>query len=104
MPKDVERGFILSNSVSWTITSELEVKLEVAPYSKLPEEGKMRHLVVGLQAVPAKILACAPAKGKEKDTYIIRLRLDKELVLYHEEPSFLIDLNGKPKTIGFCTQ
>ncbi|MHA1200827.1 MAG: EF-Tu/IF-2/RF-3 family GTPase, partial [Candidatus Heimdallarchaeaceae archaeon] len=102
LPKDVERGFILSNSVSWTITSEIEVKLEVAPYSKLPEEGKMRHLVVGLQAVPVTIISCAPIKEQQKDTYLIKLKLDKEIVLYQKEPAFLVDLNGKPKAIGYC--
>ncbi len=103
LPKDVERGFILSTNVSWTITSEIEVRLEIAPYSKLPEEGKMRHLIIGLQAVPARILAYTPAKEKDKDIYLIKLKLEKEIVFFHEEPAFLVDLNGKPKTIGFCT-
>jgi len=102
LPKDVERGFILSNSISWTITSDIEVKLIVAPYSKLPEEGKMRHLIVGLQAVPVTVLSCSPVKEKEKDTYLIKLKLDKEIVIYKDEPTFLVDLNGKPKTVGYC--
>ena len=103
LPKDVERGFILTNNVSWIITSELEINLEIAPYSKLPEEGKTRHLVVGLQVTPVTILSCSPLKEQQKDTYKIKLKLEREIVLAKDEPIFLIDLNGKPKTIGYCT-
>ncbi len=102
LPKDVERGFLLSNQVNWTITTEIDVKLEVAPYSKLPEEGKMRHLIVGLQAVPATIISCAPVKEGQSDSYLIKLKLDRKIVVHTKEPAFLIDLNGKPKTIGYC--
>ncbi len=102
LPKDVQRGFVLSNSISWTISSELDVKLRVAPYSKLPEEGKTRHLIVGLHAVPAKVLTCASIKDEEPDMFCISLKLDQEIAFFHEEPALLIDLNGKPKTIGYC--
>ncbi|MBY9001804.1 MAG: hypothetical protein KGD64_12875, partial [Candidatus Heimdallarchaeota archaeon] len=102
LPKDVERGFVLSNSISWNISTELDVKLKIAPYSKLPEEGKTRHLIVGLHAVPVKVLSCAQIKDKEPDMYCISLKLEHEIAFFHEEPALLIDLNGKPKTIGYC--
>ncbi|MHA1419954.1 MAG: EF-Tu/IF-2/RF-3 family GTPase [Candidatus Heimdallarchaeaceae archaeon] len=102
LPKDVERGFVLSNSINWIISSELDVQLKVAPYSKLPDEGTTRHLIVGLHAVPAKVLTCAPIKDEDPDMFCISLKLDREIAFFHEEPALLIDLNGKPKTIGLC--
>ncbi|MHA1305056.1 MAG: EF-Tu/IF-2/RF-3 family GTPase, partial [Candidatus Heimdallarchaeaceae archaeon] len=102
LPKDVERGYILSNSVSWIISSEVEVQIKVMPYSKLPEVGKTRHLIAGLQAIPAKVLSCAPIKDSEPDLYSLTLQLERDIAYYHEEPILLVDLNGKPKTIGLC--
>jgi len=102
LPKDIERGFILSNSIGWTITSHLTVQLHLTPYSSAPEVGKIRHLIVGLQAVPARILSCVLKNNSENNYYLIELELEKEIAIFHQEPAFFIDLNSKPKTIGCC--
>ncbi len=102
LTKDVERGYLLSNNTTWNISNEITVTMELMPYAAEPEVGKSRHIICGLQASPVKITKCETIDA-DKKIYSLSLKLEKELVFHTNEIALLIDLNGKPKTVGRCT-
>ncbi len=101
LPKDVERGFILSNSDKWEIKKRLRVRLTALPYSKIPEKGKTRHIIIGLQCVLATVVDIEKISETESK-YWVDLELDEEITFTFDEAAYLVDLNNKPSTIGFC--
>ncbi|UJG42784.1 MAG: hypothetical protein K9W46_10415 [Candidatus Heimdallarchaeum endolithica] len=103
LPKDVERGYVLSKNVSWNISKDIEVSLELTPYSKLPEVGKTRHIISGLQAISSKVKRCEKESNDSENVYELTLELEKPIVYFHTEPGILVDLNSRPKIIGKCS-
>lgn len=99
LPKDVKRGDILTTELEgWQIKSTLKLKLHALPFANIPEQGKTRHVIIGLQAVPALV---SNIEQENKTTYELELELAQQVVLKNEDRIILIDLNGKPKTIGY---
>ncbi len=101
LPKDVERGHILSNTENWEIADKVTVNLKLVPYAKRPKEGTSRHLIAGLQSRTVKILQSEEIPNK-KDEYKLKLQIHREMLISETETFILIDLNDKPTIIGKC--
>ena len=100
LPKDVRRGYILTSDLDgWVIRNKIKIKLKTVPFAKLPEVGKTRHIVIGLQAIPAVV---SSIKAKTNNEYLMDLELTQEVVFRMQDRLILIDLNDKPKTIGYA--